>query len=430
MNGKLKSICLIVLVSLCLASGASAQRVLLDKIIAIVDRDVVLQSELLDRLNDIRGMAAQSGTELPPENELRAEILDTLIIENLQMQFAERASIRFDDDTVNRVMMGMAQDNGMNFQQYVLRLQEQGVYFRTREAVRRQLVLQELQRGAVNSRIHVTEQEIDNFLNSEMGQEIVSADYLIDHILVPTSGTDPDELRNAKLRFAAELVARLEDGESIVATRAWALQQGDFPIDGTNFAWRKLDQLPSLFANAVEPMEVGGIEGPIEAGNGFHIVQLRDKRGGTEQIVKQTNIRHIMLSPNEIRDEQQTIALINELRSRIVDDGEDFAVIARQNSDDAASVVAGGDLDWVSEGGMPIEMETVVDTLEEGQVSEPFRSQVGWHIAEVLGRRETDLSLDYTRSQAFNTLRNRKFDLELQNWLIEIREEAFVEIVD
>ena len=430
MNAKLKSICLIALTSLCLVSTASAQRVLLDKIIAIVDRDVVLQSELLDRLNDIRGMAAQNGTELPPENELRAEILDTLIIENLQMQFAERASIRFDDDTVNRVMMGMAQDNGFNFQQYVLRLQEQGVYFRTREAVRRQLVLQELQRGAVNSRIHVTEQEIDNFLNSEMGQEVVSADYLIDHILVPVSGTDPDELRNAKLRFAAELVARLEDGESIVATRAWALQAGDFPIDGTNFAWRKLDQLPSLFANAVEPMAVGSIEGPIEAGNGFHIVQLRDKRGGTEQIVKQTNIRHIMLSPNEIRDEQQTIALINELRSRIVDDGEDFAVIARQNSDDAASVVGGGDLDWVSEGGMPIEMETVVNELEEGEISEPFRSQLGWHIAEVLGRRETDLSLDYTRSQAFNTLRNRKFDLELQNWLIEIREEAFVEIVD
>lgn len=420
----------IALLSIGLAPAASAQRVLLDKIVAIVDRDVVLQSELLDRMNDLRGMAAQSGRELPPENELREEVLENLIIENLQMQFAARASIRYDDDTVNRVMSGMAQDAGLSFEQYVQTLEAQGVYLRTREAVRRQLTLQELQRGAVNSRIHVTEQEIENFLNSEMGQEIVSADYLIDHILVPLSGTDPDDVKSAKLRFAAEMVARLEDGQDIASTRTWAIQEGDFPIDGTNFAWRKLDQLPSLFANAVEPMEVGSVEGPIEAGNGFHIVQLRDKRGGTEQIVKQTNIRHIMLSPNEIRDEQQTIALIQELRGRIVDDGEDFAVIARQNSDDASSVVAGGDLDWVSEGGMPIEMEAVVNELEVGEVSDPFRSQMGWHIAEVLERRETDLSQDYTRSQAFNTLRNRKFDLELQNWLIEIREEAFVELVD
>jgi peptidyl-prolyl cis-trans isomerase SurA len=137
-----------------------------------------------------------------------------------------------------------------------------------------------------------------------------------------------------------------------------------------------------------------------------------------------------MLAPNEIRDEQQTIALINELRQRIVDDGEEFTSLARQNSDDATSVVAGGDLDWVSEGGMPIEMESVVDTLEVGEISEPFRSQMGWHIAEVLGRRESDLSSEYTRSQAANMLRNRKFELELQNWLIEIREEAFVELVD
>ncbi len=429
-NRYLKNVGIVASLSLCLISTASAQRILLDKIVAIVDRDVVLQSELLDRMNDIRGMAAQDGRELPPDNELREEILDQLILENIQMQFAERASIRFDDDSINRVMADMAQGNGLTFEEYIGRLDSQGIYLRTREAVRKQLTMQELQRGAVNSRIHVTEQEIDNFLNSEMGQEIVSADYLIDHILVPVSGTDADDVKSSKLRFAADMVARLEEGQTIVATRAWALQNGDFPIDGTNFAWRKLDQFPSLFANAVEPLDVGEVEGPIEAGNGFHIIQLRDKRGGTEQIVKQTNLRHIMLSPNEIRDEQQTIELIHDFRRRIVEEGEDFAVIARQNSDDASSVVAGGDLDWVSEGGMPIEMEVVVDALETGEISEPFRTQMGWHIAEVLDRRETDLSQDYTRGQAYNTLRNRKFDLELQNWLIEIREEAFVEIVE
>jgi peptidyl-prolyl cis-trans isomerase SurA len=419
------------LLILCLTAPLLAQqRVLLDKVVAIVDRDVVLQSELINRMNDIRRSAQASGQPLPPENQFREEILDTLILENIQMQFAERASIRYDDDTINQILARMAGDNNLSFEEYVRQLESQGVYLRTREAVRKQMTLQELQRGAVNSRIHVTEQEIDNFLNSEMGQAVVAADYLIDHILVEASPSDTDQLRRAKLAFAADMVAKLEEGQSIVQTRTEAIQTGTFPIGGTNFAWRKLDQLPTLFADAVEPLDVGEIAGPIEAGNGFHIIQLRDKRGGTEQIVKQTNIRHIMLAPNEIRDEQQTIELIHEFRERIVEDGEDFASIARQNSDDASSVVAGGDLDWVSEGGMPLEMEQVINELEVGEVSEPFRTQLGWHIAEVLGRRETDLSQDYTRSQAYNTLRSRKFDMELQNWLIEIREEAFVEVIE
>ncbi len=410
--------------------AAAQQRVLLDKIVAIVDRDVVLQSELNNRLEDIRRTAERDSRELPPPNQLRDEVLETLIMENIQMQFAERASIRYDDDTINRVLGNMAQESGLSFEAYIQALEAQGVYLQTREQVRQQLTMQELQRGYVNQRITVTDQEIDNFLNSEMGQEVISADYLIDHILIPVASADIPQIRSDKLRYAADLVAQLEEGGSITETRARALAERRFALDGTNFGWRKLDQLPSLFANAVEPMSVGQIEGPIEAGNGFHIIQLRDKRGGTEQIVKQTHIRHIMLAPNEIRDEKQTIALINELRQRIVDDGEEFTSLARQNSDDATSVVAGGDLDWVSEGGMPIEMETVVDTLEVGEISEPFRSQMGWHIAEILGRRESDLSSEYTRSQAANMLRNRKFELELQNWLIEIREEAFVELVD
>jgi peptidyl-prolyl cis-trans isomerase SurA len=176
-------------------------------------------------------------------------------------------------------------------------------------------------------------------------------------------------------------------------------------------------------------MEQGQTEGPIEAGNGYHIIFLAGKRGGTEQIVSQSNIRHIMLTPNEIRNEDQTITEIKELRTRILE-GEDFASIARQHSDDATSVVAGGDLDWVNEGGMPQEFELIINDLETETLSEPFKTATGWHIAEVLGRRETDLSRQFTRSQAENMLRNRKFDLELQNWMIEIREEAFVEFIE
>ncbi len=417
---------LLTLISL---AAMGQQRQLLDRVIAIVDDDVVLLSELQNRLDDVRENATRSNQPLPPAGELRSEVLDTLILENIQMQLAERVSIRYDDDTINRVLTNMAQGNNMTFDQYVSSLQQQGMYLQTREEVRKQLTLQELQRGMVNQRIAVTEQEIDNFLNSEMGREVMAADYRVEHLLVPLGETDSPQVRQDKLRFAGELVARIRDGQPLPAVRSAAQRGSEFPIDGTNFGWRKARAMPNLFNEVVTSMQVGSVEGPIEAGNGYHIIQLADKRGGTEQIVQQTNIRHIMLTVNEIRDEDETIEEIGELRQRILD-GEDFATIARQNSEDASSVVAGGDLDWVSAGGMPPQMERVVDELEEGELSEPFKTDVGWHIAEVMGRRETDLSRQYTRSQAANALRNRKFELELQNWLVEIREEAFVELIE
>lgn len=411
------------------AGSASAQRVLLDRIVALVDEGVVLQSELELRLAEIRENAARANRPLPPDEQFRTEVLDSLIIENLQMQLAERVSIRFNDDEINRILGTMAQNNNLSFDEYLNVLNEAGVYLQTREQVRKQMTLQELQRGMVNRRIQITEQEIDNFLNSEMGREIMAPDFLVEHILIPTGGEEPADVKQSKLRYAADLVARIKEGEEFAAVRAAARQARAFEVDGTEFGWRKAEQLPTLFREIVEGMSVGDVEGPIEAGNGFHLIQLANKAGGTEQMVKQTHFRHIMLSPNEIRDEQQTEEAIRELRQEIID-GEEFATLARQNSDDDSSVVAGGDVDWVNEGQLPLDLETMVDSLEIEVLSEPFRTSSGWHILEVLERRVSDLSTIYSRNQAAGSLRNRKFDLELQNWLIEIREEAFVELID
>ncbi|MDA1369831.1 MAG: peptidylprolyl isomerase [Proteobacteria bacterium] len=412
-----------------LPSPVSAQRVLLDRIIAIVDEDVVLQSELEFRMEEIRASAAAANQPLPPAAELRAEVLDAVILENLQMQFAERVSIRFDDDTINRVLGNMAQNSNLPFDEYITALENAGVYLQTREQVRKQMTLQELQRGMVNRRIRITEQEIQNFLSSEMGREVIAAEYLVNHLLIPTSVADSPEENSAKLKFAADLIARIAEGENFGQVYSEAQQARVFPVDSTSFGWRRAEQFPNLFADILSAMDIADIEGPIEAGNGYHIIQLAQKRGGTEQIVKQTNVRHLMLMPNEIRNAEQTIAELTQLRQRI-EAGEDFATLARQNSDDATSVVGGGDLDWVNQGNLPEAMEVVVDQLEINELSELFETDTGWHIAEVLGRRETDLSREYSRAQAENALRSRKFDLELQNWLIEIREEAFIELVE
>jgi len=420
---------LVAMASLLISGPVNGQRMLLDRVIALVDEDVVLQSELDTRINDIRQAAARDGQPLPAEDELKSDILEALIIENIQLQMAEQVSIRYDDDTINRVLMNMAENSNMSFDDYVSALESSGVYIETRNQVRSQMMIQELQRGMVNRRITITDQEIDNFLNSEMGRDIMAPEFFIDHMLVSVSTTDSAGEKDAKLKYAADLVTQVEEGESLLEVRAAAQQSRAFQIDATEFGWRKIDQLPNLFSSIVADMEEGEIEGPIEAGNGYHLIFLAGIRGGTEQIVSQTNIRHIMLSPNEIRNEEQTITEIEELRTRILE-GEDFAVIARQNSDDATSVVAGGDLDWINEGGMPQEFELVINDLEENTLSEAFKTSTGWHIAEVLGRRETDLSREYSRSQAENMLRNRKFDLELQNWMIEIREKAFVEMIE
>ncbi|PCH62154.1 MAG: hypothetical protein COC19_03315 [SAR86 cluster bacterium] len=414
---------------LLLSSTGYSQRILLDKVVAIVDEDVVLQSELDARLIDITRQAELSGQELPKAEDLRQDILDLLVVENLQMQFANRINIRFDDDTLNRVLGSMAEQSNMTFDDYIAALESNGVYRQTREQVRKEMTLRDLQRGVVNSRIAITDQEIENFLNSENGKEIMSADYLLDHLLIATSSADSPEQINEKLKYAAELVAQIEAEGNMGSTRIQTQNRSLFPVSSTEFGWRKKDQYPSLFADLLEDLDDGEIAGPIRAGNGFHIIQLVQKRGGTQQIVNQTHIRHIMLIPNEIRDEAQTIAALATMRQQIID-GESFSTLARQNSDDASSVVAGGDLDWINERGMPPEMEAVIEKLEINQLSEPFESETGWHIAEVMGRRESDLSLQYGRAQAENALRNRKFDLELENWMIEIREEAFVEFVE
>lgn len=413
---------------------ALAQRQTLDKIVAIVDEGVVLQSELDKRIADIRQQASQSNEQLPPADMLQEQIIESLVVENLQLQLAERMGIRYDDDTVNTVMRNVAEQNNLSFDQYISALTDAGQYINTREQIRKELSLRDVQRGVVNRRINITNQEIDNFLNSEMGRVAMSPEFQVDQTLIAIGEEDPEDLIEAKKRFATEMFDAINNGTDFAQARLIA-QQGArqtpptaFPASGGNLGWRKTDALPSLFVNTVPTMKTGQVLGPIRSPSGFHLIKLVDKRGGFEGLVNQTRARHILITPNEIRTEEQAKALIDSIYQRI-QDGEDFADIARQQSDDAASVVAGGDMGWANEGGMPPEFEAKIKDLIVGEMSMPFRTSFGWHIAEVLDRRQTDMTREFSRRQAENTLRGRKFDIELQNWLIEIREQAYVKIL-
>lgn len=416
-----------------LSSHLQAQRQVLDKVVAIVDEGVVLQSELDARIQEVRENAAASGQPLPPATELRSQIIETLIVENLQMQLATRMGIRYDDDTINSIMQSIAQQNNMSFDDYVSALDASGRYLSTREQIRKELILRDLQRGVVNRRINITDQEIENFLNSEMGRVSMAPDYLVDQTLIPIGEKESAEVIAAKQQFAEQMFQSINDGTPFDQARQLA-QRGAaatpptaFPVSGGELGWRKADGLPSLFVSLVPTMKAGEVRGPIRSPSGFHLVKLLQVRGDMNSLVKQTHARHILITPNEIRTDEQAHSLIQSLHDRI-EKGEDFAAVARQNSDDAASVVAGGDMGWANEGGMPPEFEQVINTLSIDELSEPFKTSYGWHIAQVLERREQDLSRQFSRQQAENTLRGRKFDVEMQNWLIEIREQAYVKI--
>ncbi len=437
-GSKAVSMCAIGMLVLLAGAGAghavAAERQVLDRVIALVDEGVILQSEYEERLQEILQRAQEMDLQLPPPDQLREQVMENLIIESLQLQLAERVGIRFDDDTLNRVMADMANQNNMTFEQYVDALESQGVYLSTRERIRKELAVNEVQRGMVNRRINITDQEIENYLNSESGREAMAPDYLVDQILIPVLATDSAEVERAKEAFANDLRRRIQDGEDFADVRMQAQQNASgsgqgFAVSGGELGWRKADRLPTLFADIVPDMDTGEVSEPIRSSNGFHLIKLSDVRGDSNRLVKQTEARHVLISPNEIRTEEQARRLAQEVYERI-SGGEDFSIVARQLSDDTQSVVAGGDLGWVSDGGMPPEFEEVVGDLEIGELSEPFRTSFGWHVAEVTGRREQDLSREYRRQQATNALRSRKFDVELENWMLEIRDEAYVKIIN
>jgi len=425
----------IVIFTLLSSSGAWAQREVLDKVLAIVDEGVVLQSELEARIAQVREQSAAAGQPLPAAAELRTQLIEALVVENLQVQLAERMGIRYDDDTINEVIGSIAQQNNMTFDDYVTMLEGRNEYLNTRNQIRKELTLRDLQRGMVNRRINITDQEIENFLNSEMGRVTMAPDYLVDQTLIAVSEDDTDELIRAKEQFAQQMLEAIQGGTDFTQARAIA-QRGAaatpptaYQATGGELGWRKADALPTLFVDLVPTMKAGEIRGPIRSPSGFHLVYLKEVQGDITSMVNQTRARHILITPNEIRTEEQAKALADSLYARI-NGGEDFAQIAREMSDDSASVVAGGDMGWANEGGMPPDFESVIKDMEIGKVSEPFRTSFGWHIAEVLERREQDMSREFSRQQAENTLRSRKFEIELQNWLVEIREKAYVKIIE
>ncbi len=418
---------LVTFASLLALSPVQAEFRLLDSIAAVVDSDVVMNSELQSRMDNIYQRLKESGTEAPPPEILRPQVLERLIIERIQLNMAMRAGVRITDTDLNNALTRMAQSKGVSLDQLVTRIQESGTSLNQMKAdLRDEMMLNQVQQAQVNRRIYISEQEITNFLVSEEGKLWSSPDLNLGHILIPLSvGATKEEIQAAQTK-AEDIIAQVQAGGDFKSL-AVANSAGQNALNGGDLGWRKAAQLPDIFTRALTDLEPGQVTEPIRSDAGIHILKLYDRRGSNKQLVKQKKVRHILLIPNEIRNDEDTRLQLEAIRQRIVD-GEDFAELAKANSEDISSALGGGDLGWSLPGKFVPEFENTLNATEPGAVSEPFRTAFGWHILEVDEQREQDFSEEIKRNQAENILRQRKFQEELQVWLQEIRDEAFVEI--
>jgi peptidyl-prolyl cis-trans isomerase SurA len=404
-----------------------AEPELLDSIAAIVDNQIILQSTLDERLDVIATRARVAKMALPDIATLQSQVLDHLISEQLQLQVAQRYGMTIEQAQINEVADNMMRESKMTEAEFTAQLALEGLTMKLlKERIERDMIIQNIQRGLVSQRIIISDLEIDNFLKSSEAQFWLSPEYHLGHILIalPQSPTDAD-IQTAKTK-AEELYQRATEG-AVFAELAIAHSKGPNALDGGDLGFRKTSDLPSLFAQLVPDLKVGEISKPARSAAGFHLIKLYEKRGDESQVIKQTHARHILVKPSAILTDDQAEKKLAALRQEILG-GADFAEQAKVISEDIGSKLSGGDLGWASPGQFVPEFEKAMAQTPIGAISEPFRSKFGWHILQVLEQRDEDVTDVVIRNRARNIITNRRFEDELQVWLRELRDEAFVEI--
>ena len=413
----------IVVLPLVLGVGVgSAETRLLDRLITVVDDDVILESQYLSALELARESAVTSVDADSPE--FRQSVLDQLILQSLQLQFGERVGLRISDEEVNARLTKIAESSDMSFNDFVEDATSQGIYHDVRRQVHDQMIIENVQRGMMSRTIQISPQEIRDFLYSPEGVELLGSEYLVSHLRLPFEGDKFEGDKDAMLERASAIVEQVRTGIALGdAARRVGLQENLQEID-----WRKMNQMPSLFVDTLNSLKQNEVSDPLSSRTAFHVIQLLERRGPGEKAEKQTQARHILLEPNEIRDIEEAQKLAQELYDRI-GKGESFADLARAYSDDPGSALEGGDLGWISEGVMVQEFHEAMDTAEVGGLIKPFETQYGWHIALVVARRIQDVSIREREQMAANEMFRRRYPQVLGNWLKQIRRDAFVEQV-
>ena len=401
---------------------------MLDRVAAVVNDGVVLNSELEEQIAEISGRMKAQNMEMPPAQVLRQQVLERLIVQEIQMQRAKRAGILINDESLNQALGDVAQRNNLTLSQLPQALAAQGVdYPSYRESVRREMTMQVLRQRDVLQRINVSPREIEQFLAKQRNRPSESSEYNISHILiaVPQDPT-PRQLEEAARR-AEDVSRRARSGEDF-AQLAIANSNSQTALEGGALGWRRGPEIPTVLADIVVRLKAGETSEPLRTPTGYHIVRLNEMRGEAGQgVVEQTHARHILLKPTEVQDDATVEQRLRDVRARILK-GEDFAGLAKTLSEDPGSAVDGGDLGWTTPGTFVPEFDKALAGLKENEISQPFRTQFGWHIVQLLGRRQFDNTEELQRQRAFMQLRESKADEEVELWLRRLRDEAYVDV--
>ena len=405
----------------CWAGAGHAQSVTLDRIIAVVNDDVVLQSEFENRERLLQERLRKEGTYISNPLIIKKQVLDLLIMTKLQLQQATVSGVTVEEGVLDRMVGDIAARNGMSVDGFQRLLEEDGFsYEGFRQGMREELLVRRLRSQEIDTRVSISEEEIDYYLTTLESQGGMGREYRLQHILI-LEGGEPEEMRQR----AEDLRKRLEGGEDFAAL-AEELSDAEDAAQGGDLGWRRLPEVPTVFLEHVPNLEVGGFTGPFEGGDGLHFVRLAEVRASDLFMEEQTRSRHILARVEEGNDGTEARELIAGLRERL-DQGEDFAALAAEYSDDLGTSTEGGALGWVGRGALDPAFQQALDDLEPGELSEPFRSSFGWHVAQLLERRRQDRTEDARREQARETIRRRKSENAYKSWLHQLRDEAYVE---
>jgi len=415
----------------CTSGQAAAQApgkriILLDRIVAVVNEDVITRRDLDDRMRVVSVQLREQGTPAPPTDVLEKQVLDRMIYTRVQLQFAKETGLRVDDGQLDSAIARIAENNKITPAKLRETLEKDGVSFaKFREDIRDEIVMSRLREREVDNKITVAESEIDNLLNALKSQDGKTEEFDLSHILVRVpEQASPEQLRDRRAR-AEQALAQIKGGTDF---RQVAASFSDAPdsVQGGAMGWRELARLPSIFAETVKAMSPGEVSAILRSPNGMHIVRLNGRRGqNSPVIVSQTHPRHILIKTSEVVSEGDARERLVKLKERL-DNKADFAELARLQSEDG-SASRGGDLGWLSPGDTVPEFEKAMDALKVGEISGPVRSPFGWHIIQVIERRNEDMSKQRERLQARASLREQKADEAYQEWLRQLRDKAFVE---
>lgn len=398
----------------------------MDRIVAVVDQTVITEQELENRIQTVTAQFAKQGTELPEESVLRKQILERLISDTLQLQYAAQTGLKVDDNQLDRTIERIADQNKMSLTEFGEALAKDGISMRKfRSDIRNEITIARLREREVDSRVNVTESEIDNFLTTQASRNENQDEFEISHILIrtPEEGATED-IQKAKAKVD-EALSQLQGGNSFAKVSA-SFSDAPNALEGGNLGWKQGSQMPTLFLDALKNMQVGDVSPVLRSPNGFHILKLTNKRGGNSPLViQQTHARHILIKLSEVMSEKDGKAKMDGIKERL-DNGEKFEVLARQYSEDGTAS-SGGDLGWVNPGDTVPQFEKAMNELKDNQISEPIRSPFGWHIIQVLERRQQDMSKESARLKARQEIRAKKADEAYQDWIRELRDRAYVE---